>query len=170
MICKMLKLAVVAALSLGATAAQAAIYNAGTLTLVPYNNTSVVVPGSFQDTYNMTVGSGNPSVAAAAVQLVLNLGSLSLYNIQNLSADLFDSSNTWIAGATQAANSSAPISFNAQLGSGNYHVNIAGNAIGSAGGIYTFAVAAVPEPESYALMLAGLGLVSLVMRARRKII
>jgi len=60
--------------------------------------------------------------------------------------------------------------FYALLGSGNYRVNIAGNTIGPAGGSYTFAVAAVPEPESYALILAGLGLVSLVMRARREII
>lgn len=165
----MLKLAVVAALSLGTTVSQAAIYNAGTLTTVPYNNTSIVAPGSFQDTYNMTVGN-NPSVAAAAVQLVLNLGSLSLYNIQGLSASLFDSSNNFITGATQAGGSYDPVAFSAMLGSGNYHVNIAGNAIGSSGGIYTFAVAAVPEPETYALMLAGLGLVISVARARRKII
>lgn len=57
------------------------------------------------------------------------------------------------------------------LGAGNYYVLVTGQILGAAGGVYggtlnVTAVTAVPEAETYAMMLAGLGLLGVV--ARRK--
>jgi hypothetical protein len=57
------------------------------------------------------------------------------------------------------------------LGAGQYHLDISGSFGAHAiGGVYSIALAtvpAVPEPETYALMLAGLGAVAFVIRRRR---
>ena len=57
------------------------------------------------------------------------------------------------------------LSFTASsLPAGNYYLQVTGFASGTFGGLYTGAVGAsvatpVPEPESYAMLLAGLGLI-----------
>ena len=56
---------------------------------------------------------------------------------------------------------------------GNYWLNVAGYKINTASGGYagtitTNPVAAVPEPETYAMMLAGLGLLGFSARRRNK--
>ena len=56
---------------------------------------------------------------------------------------------------------------------GNYWLNVAGNKLSSASGGYsgtitTNPVAAIPEPETYAMMLAGLGLLGFSARRRNK--
>ena len=43
---------------------------------------------------------------------------------------------------------------------------ITGVTDGGNGGIYSGAIAAVPEPETYAMLLAGLGLMGAVVRRR----
>ncbi len=49
----------------------------------------------------------------------------------------------------------------------NYTVILGDN--GGAGGAYTVTVAAVPEPESYAMMLVGFGLVRWQIRRKTKV-
>lgn len=51
--------------------------------------------------------------------------------------------------------------------SGAHYLNVTGVTGGSDGGIYSGAIAAaVPEPETYAMLLAGLGLMGAVVRRR----
>ncbi len=49
-----------------------------------------------------------------------------------------------------------------------YYVNVTGVTSGSMGGAYNGAIqlAPVPEPETYAMLLAGLGLMGAVVRRR----
>ena len=58
------------------------------------------------------------------------------------------------------------------LGAGQYHLDISGvfgpNASGGQYSVALNAVPAVPEPETYALMLAGLGAVGFMARRRRQ--
>lgn len=60
----------------------------------------------------------------------------------------------------------------ASLTAGNYYLQVTGAVLGTAGGNYsntfelTPAVSAVPEPETYAMLLAGLGLVGFVGRRK----
>lgn len=53
---------------------------------------------------------------------------------------------------------------------GDYYFKVSGIATGSAGGIYTASAAAlpVPEPDAYAMLLAGLGFVGTLARRRKQ--
>jgi hypothetical protein len=55
------------------------------------------------------------------------------------------------------------------LAAGSYQFLVRGFADGTNTnqGIYTFTAAAVPEADTYAMMLAGLGLVGAAIRAKR---
>ena len=54
------------------------------------------------------------------------------------------------------------------LTAGNYYLQVTGQVLGAAGGVYggSMSVTAVPEPETYAMMLAGLGLVGFIGRRK----
>ncbi|WP_332856198.1 FxDxF family PEP-CTERM protein [Duganella sp. S19_KUP01_CR8] len=59
----------------------------------------------------------------------------------------------------------------AVLGAGSYYVLISGHAMSNSSGVYSsgVTVTAVPEPETYAMLLGGLGLIgAMVSRRQRK--
>lgn len=75
------------------------------------------------------------------------------------------------AGATYGVPYGTGASFGFALAPGSYFLNFAGTAIGLGDGAqYSASLRAlpVPEPESYAMMLAGLGAVSFVAWRRRR--
>ena len=157
-------LAIAALASMGA---QAATYNAGTLTPTPEVAYSPVV-GAFADTINFTIADPNNILGGNVANLPITVGLTNITNIAGLSVSLFDSLGTSFSALISSSGSNA-YTFTGALQSGSYSLNVSGTGtgLGGAGG-YTYALAAapVPEPETYALLLAGLGLLAGVARRR----
>lgn len=153
-----------------AVGAQAATYNLGTLSSIPYIN-STTVTGSFTDIYNFSI-INTPNVAGAAVTIDLNLGG-SGFHISNLSLGLFDASNSMLDSDTVTNNTTdlAVAVSDTGLANGNYYFKVMGLADGlnTNKGMYAFTAAAVvPEVDTYAMMLAGLGLVAFSVNRRKQ--
>ncbi len=88
------------------------------------------------------------------------------------SASLYSTGPNGFALLGTVSTDSTPTTFSA-LNAGSYGLQVAGFAAGAVGGLYNGAisissVSAVPEPETYAMLLAGLGLVGAVARRRNK--
>ncbi len=142
-----------------ATQVSAATYNIGTVSSTPYINSAVLPVGNFLDIYNFSVSASANDVAASAVSLDLLLGNMNFLHINNLAFSLYNSSNVLIG-----SSAGSPPIFDSVLGVGDYHFELAGQANGLSGGAYLFSVAAVPEPEQWALFVTGLALLGLMRR------
>lgn len=157
-------LAISALVSMGA---QAATYNAGTLSPAPVVAYSPVM-GAFADVINFNIADPNNILGGNLANLPITVGLTNITNISGLSASLFDSMGTSFSALISPSGSNA-YTFTGALQGGAYSLNVAGTGIGLGGaGGYTYALAAapVPEPEIYALLLAGLGLIAGVARRR----
>ena len=146
-------------------------YNMGTLGISPYIN-SPTVYGAFNDRYNFSVAS-SANTASTAVTIDLDLGDFG-FHISGLDLDLFSASGTWLDGDMVTGSSDVAVSVTELLGVGNYYFRVRGTGDGDLTnkGIYTFSAAAsfaapVPEMDTYAMMVAGLGLIGFVVSRRR---
>ncbi len=119
---------------------------------------------------NSTVIIGNPMVA---IPFFFDSFTFSLAAPGDISGGTFSVGITGFTAVLQDAtfaaigidtNPNDGFSF-AGLAAGNYSLNFLGTA--PAGGAYGGVLTAVPEPETYALMLAGLGIVGFVAARRR---
>lgn len=151
--------------------ANAATYNIGTLGPIPYIN-STTVTGAFTDIYNFSI-LNTPNVAGAAVTINLNLGGAG-FHISNLSLGLFTASTNVMLDSDTVINNTTDLAVavsDTGLVNGNYYFKVMGLADGlnTNKGIYGFTAAAVvPEVDTYAMMLAGLGLVAFSVNRRKR--
>lgn len=172
----LLAFALVGTMGSAASAHADSTFNMGTLSVAPYINTSTVSAGTvftigsnafnFTDTYNFSIV-GAPTAAGTGVTVNLDLGDLG-FHISNLKLDLY-SGSTWLAGDIVAGSTDVSVSVSSVLAAGNYNFKVLGFADGenTNKGIYTFSAAAVPEAETYGMMLAGLGLIGFMISRRR---
>ena len=161
------------ALSLGlVTAASAVVHDLGTLTSPTTLSGFADVPvGSFEDDWKFKFDSDSFAGGSISNLSISIQGLGDLYNITGLKVLLFEN-NVQIFDLD--ANSASTVNF--KTGSGlfeinkDYRFNVAGIGAGSLGGKYVYAVTAlpVPEPERYAMLLAGLGLLGAVARRRMR--
>lgn len=142
------------------------IFNKGTITnsAVLIGNVFAVPGDSFVDNWNFTI---TPTEQFAAVAADIdNLPAFEI-SLSSFGAKLIGSSQTW--NAVQVGDT---IRFDSMvLAPGNYDLQIFGTVIGTIGAAYAGTITAfavpVPEPETYAMMLAGLGLMAFISRRRK---
>lgn len=132
--------------------------------------------GSFTDIYLFSLTQAADTIASSISLFLPGVnGGQASYDITNQSIAMFSDpegdgvagNNTQI-GTTVFYDDESGILTAKNVAAGNYYFEIAGNAIGTQGGTYqaAFNTAPVPEPETYALMLAGLGLLGFVGKRR----
>lgn len=115
---------------------------------------------------NLYAGSG---VSDIPLSLAIGQTITEFTNINGLSAQIFDSNNTPYATFVSAGDADHLIlPANSYFAAGNYTLKVGGTATGISGGMYTVAAvtAPVPEPETWGMLLAGVGLIGLRMRQR----
>ena len=163
---KYLSVGLLVAASAASFTANAANYS---LTAPPYSDPLTGTPSFsaltpvdelFLDTISFNVG-GPSTLGFSLSEITLFPG----YDIDKLKYSLFGPS-----GLVAGSFSGDGLSHSALLSTaGTYSFSVAGLSKGANGGAYTLAlnVTAVPEPETYALMLAGLGLVGFAARRRK---
>ena len=134
--------------------------------------------GTFTDYVEFQLSGNTPSFDVLSTVVSNNLGNGSLLNITN------GKYSVWSEGADNViSNDDTKLtqdwSFNGQSGNvtnnvllvpGDYYYKITGNGNGLYGGNYVIAsaVTPVPEPDTYALILAGLGAMLFVNKRRVK--
>ena len=117
---------------------------------------SLFNPGSFEHTYSFSL--------AGQSSLDIGLADINFGQFINGTASLLSLNGNPLSGVNSFFNNLTP---------GSYLLKISGNASGFFGSAYNAtmnvaAVAAVPEPEEWAMLLAGLGLVALKFSRLRK--
>lgn len=138
-------------------AASASTYAVGPGSLGSLDNSSasigqVVGSGLFVDTYSFSLASAGTVFG----------GAFSLF-VEGFQVELIDSAFTSYGTDTDLTDG---FSF-AGLSAGDYALQFAGFST-SANGVYGGTVAAIPEPETYAMLLAGLGIVGFMARRRQQ--
>ncbi len=132
----------------------------------------------FYDDFTFTV---SPEASLSSITASINLGAF--FGINNISARLYQGSGPFSGASTPLMQAwSAPFSAGGgltgsttvisvpSLAANTYTLEIRGDVVGSAGGSYSgvLNLAPVPEPETYGMMLVGLGLVGFAARRKSK--
>jgi hypothetical protein len=114
--------------------------------------------GAVFDTYAFTL-----SAASTVASSITSMGNLAPATYSLWNADNTPTAFSWNVGGAPAVHS-------VNLAAGSYYYSVFATATGAAAYSINSAatVTAVPEPETYALLLAGLGVIGFVAKRRNK--
>ena len=169
-----MKLTVVAAMLAGmSVGANAATTDIGTVSSNP-TTFGGTVSGSgvaFSDIFTFDISQNTTSFSVVDVPLSVGglnydgiLTGLSLFSA-GANGIVGGGDDTLLQSSTSPGGDSLTLNYDQPL-SGASFITVTGLSNGTAGAIYAGAVAAIPEPETYAMLLAGLGLMGAVVRRR----
>ena len=166
---KLKSIAAAALVALGAAGAHASDSTWGAHPATPVLVGAWNPAGSFLDTYSFSLGS-----AADVTSSVLSFGNTlgGSYSVWSFGTDgLFGTADDTQLGLWGLSSLPGPATNHTlSLDAGSYYYTVGGRALtgGAAYALASNAVAAVPEPETYALLGAGLGIVGFVASRRRR--
>lgn len=135
---------------------------------------NTVAPGTITDQLFFSLSQDSfVGLTLTNLPQVLPIGgqNITTLNISGLAGDLYKSiGGSWAyQGSFSGSNTIATVN-DFSLGSGNWYLGVNGTATGAYGGVYSYAITAVPVPEvgTWAMLLAGLGLVGIQLRRRNR--
>lgn len=160
-----------------ASSANAATYAVGPVssgTPAPFSGT-VIPAGSFSDIFTFTLPANGGS-GYSVLNFPLTIPSVGTFNtllttmslVSNHDGILFNADDFLVSTVSGGPNALS-LAWGPSAG-GDMYLNITGVANGSLGGLYNGAISvtAVPEPETWAMLVAGIGLVGLQLRRRSR--
>lgn len=139
------------------------------------NFSGVDINNLFTDKYEFTL-SGSYDSAASVTSSFLKSGTIKDLLITNFSLVQYDPVTNAILNTYAGVNTTTGVTDNWELTAsgltaGSYYIEVDGKVVGNGGGSYgsdlTIAVSAVPEPATYGMMAAGLGLMGFVARRKK---
>ncbi len=131
---------------------------------------------NFVDQFKFAIGNGFDS-SASLTSTYLNSTKVKDLDITGFTLNKIDPVTSAILATYNGVNTSAAGSHvdtweltKYGLGSGTYVLEVDGKVVGNGGGVYgsDLTVAAVPEPETYGMLLAGMALLGVVARRKAK--
>ena len=169
--------AVLAGASVGANAATTSLGTVGFDTPTTFNGVVQGSGTSINDIFTFDIQAGNVASGYSVVNIPLsfnggewNTALATMTLMSNADGIVGNADDQMLASAIWSnspnSNDSLSLAYNSPL-NGPAYIQITGVTDGGNGGIYSGAIAAaVPEPETYAMLLAGLGLMGAVVRRR----
>lgn len=170
-----LKRAVAVAILAGASVGANAATDLGTVS-APTGFAGTILGGgeSFSEIFTFTLSEPNvassytvqdvPTTVSPAVTFDGILSAISLFSA-GANGVVGGGDDTLLASSVNPGGDSLTLDYNASLTGASY-ITVSGISNGSSGAIFAGQIAVVPEPETYAMLLAGLGLMGAVVRRR----
>lgn len=143
-------------------AANALTVNFGTLTTT-VGADDIDVSGSFDDKFSFIAGS-LPGVLGSVVGFDFTGDLTAQYRLGVGTTPVWGAYSALAPVPTDAGVFSYTTTFNSLVAGTKYWINLKGTGTEAS---YSVTLAPVPEPETYALLLAGLGMVGTIVRRRR---
>ena len=160
---KLKTIAAASVVALTALSSQAASTDWGTHGALEMGGTAVAA-GAIFDTFSFSLGS-DMNVTSG----VLSFGTIvgGAYSLYSFGTDGVMGTGDDVGLGAWTFNST-PATHTVSLGAGSYYYSVLGGAAGPAAYAIASATAPVPEPETYALLGAGLGIIGFVASRRRR--
>ena len=173
-------LAVVSAAATGASAMTSTTYELGVITFgapTPFHGSNIGAADTFADTFKFTLPANGGS-GYSVIDFPLSIPGLGDFKTLFSGMALYSAGgngepgggdDTFLKGVTGTDSGSLSMTFDPSA-SGRYFLDVFGRTDGTLGGIYNGAISItpVPEPESYAMLLAGLGVMGAIAVRRNK--
>ena len=129
------------------------------------------ISGSFNDVVLGDITFASPSTVSGLAGFVSTFTGTFGNQTFTFAAPAISFSNVYLySGSTLSASSSGSTFNFANLNSGTYTLKVSGSVagVGFGGALAQYTVTPVPEPETYAMLLAGLGVMGAIARRRSK--